>query len=205
MKMNRLMIIFGLSTLTLSACKDNEREVDDVEDIEVVEENFQEDLEELRGDDPLVSAVSGDPSLSTFAAGLQVWNVEDSLEIAQKPIVIFAPTNTAYSAVYQEHGRDWIGSSSENIIPYHIVKSGMGSTGLKQEINNANGSLKLETMQGEELVVSMSNGAITLTGTSETTAKVTDSINTEAGTIYIIDEVLLPNAVDKEATITAQK
>lgn len=205
MKMNRTLMILGLSFLTLSACKDNEREVEtEVEDIEVVEENFQQDLEQMRQDDSLVSQVSARPELSTFAAGLQVWNVEDSLANAQRPIVIFAPTNDAYSNIYQEHGRELLGSTSNRIIPYHIIKSGIGTNGLKQEIQNANGSLRVQTMQGEELVLSMNGGNITLTGGNETTAQVIDSVQSPGGTIYIVDEVLLPNEVDTEVTITAE-
>lgn len=206
MKMNRILIIFGLSFLTLSACKDNEREVEnEVEDIEVVEENFEESVAQMRGDDTLVSEVSRRPELSTFAAGLQVWNVEDSLEVAEKPIVIFAPTNDAYSNIYQEHGRELIGATSDAIVPYHVVRSGIGAAGLQRAIQNSNNALRVQTMQGEELMLSMDSGKISLTGNNEAKAQVMDSISTEVGTIYIINEVLLPNEVDTEMTITAEQ
>ena len=206
MKLNRIFIVAGFSILTLSACKDNEREVEnEVQDIEVVEENFEQSVAEMRGDDTLVSEVSRRPELSTFAAGLQVWNVEDSLEVAEKPVVIFAPTNDAYSNIYQEHGRELIGATSDEIVPYHVVRSGIGAAGLQRAIQNANNGLRIQTMQGEELMLSMDSGKITLTGNNDVKAQVMDSISNEVGTIYIVDGVLLPNAIDTEMTITAEQ
>ena len=205
MKMNRLIWMFSIIFVSLSACKDNEREVDtEVEDLEMQEENFDANVEDLRERNSTVDAIEGNPELSTFATGLNTWNIEDTLDQVNESYMVFAPSNRAYSRVYQQQGYDILETSPEAVIPYHMVKADYSMEELKQEIQQANGSLKLPTFEGEEITFSLEGENIVLTGATGETANVTESFDIENGTAFIIDGVLLPEGI-ASVTITTEK
>lgn len=205
MKIKNLILLFsGLLMLGTVSCKDNEREAEnEIEDIEVQEENFEERVEQMRQRNSTVDAIEGNPELSTFATGLNVWNVEDTLDQVTQSYMVFAPSNRAYSRVYRQQGYDVLETSPESVIPYHMVKADYTMDQLKQEIRNANGSLKLPTFEGEEISFSLEGDKVVLTGATGVKANILESFDIENGTAYIIDSVLLPEGIET-VTITAE-
>ena len=199
MKFKNLAFLFFISLFTLWSCKDKEREVEEIEPEEQAEA-FEEDLEEMRQDDGIVVQVEGNPALSTFATGLNAWNIGEELSDEKGPFTIFAPDNNAYSTMYQDQGNEVLQANNDAIIQYHIVKGEMTAEQLKQEVQNANGTYKLKTLTDEELTVSMEGDKILLQDSSGDTATVTSSSSTEQGVIHIIDKVLLPTDLEVEIT-----
>ena len=204
MKIKNLIFIFGFLFVTLTACKDKEQEVE-VEDLEAQEEAFDQQLEEMRQRNSTVDAIEGNPELSTFAAGLNVWNVEDTLDLVNQNYMVFAPSNRAYSRVYRQQGYDVLETSPQSVIPYHMVKADYTPEELRQEIKNANGNLVLPTFEGEDITFSLDGDTIVLTGATGEKANVTENFSIENGTAYIIDSVLLPAGLDTGVTITAEE
>lgn len=205
MKIERLIWILSLLFVGFTACKDNEREVDtDTETLEMQEENFDESVEDMRQRNATVDAIEGNPELSTFATGLNAWNVEDTLDMVTGSYMVFAPSNRAYSRVYQQQGYDILETSPESVIPYHIVTASYTMDQLKQEIQKANGSLALATLEGEEITFSMEGDKIVLTGATGEKANIMESFSIENGTAYIIDTVLMPEGISS-VTITAEE
>ena len=202
MKRRNLIFLFLFSLLTLWSCKDKEREVEKIEPEEQAEA-FEEDLEEVRRDDGIVVEVEGNPELSTFATGLNTWNIGEELNDANGPFTIFAPDNNAYSTLYRDQGQEVLQVNNDAIIQYHIVKGKMTADQLKQEVKKANGTYKLETMADEQLTVSVEGDKIMLKDSTGDTATVTKSDSTAKGVIHIIDKVLLPT--DLKVEITADK
>lgn len=204
-----LIFLFGLLVISLSSCKDNEREEDemdnDIESLTTDEETFDERVEEMRQRNATVDAIEGNPQLSTFAQGLNVWNVENRLDNMDGRYIIFAPTNTAYSNVYTEQGKDRLETNPDEVISYHIVMRDLDMDQLKSEIKNANGKLMLPTFSEEEITAGMDGDNIVLTGNTGIKANITDSFEIENGTAYVIDAVLLPEGLDTEVTIEAEK
>ena len=204
-----LIFLFGLLVISLSSCKDNEREEDemdnDIESLTTDEESFDERVEEMRQRNATVDAIEGNPQLSTFAQGLNVWNVEDRLDNMDGRYIIFAPTNTAYSNVYTEQGTDRLETNPDEVISYHIVMRDLDMDQLKSEIKNANGKLMLPTFSEEEITAGMDGDNIVLTGNTGIKANITNSFEIENGTAYVIDAVLLPEGLDTEVTIEAEK
>ena len=207
MRIKNLMILFcSLLVLGFSSCKENEREGEvDPESLEVQEENFEEEVEDLRQRNATVDAIEGNPELSTFATGLNAWNVEDKLGKVTQSYMVFAPSNRAYSRVYRQQGYDLLETTPEAVIPYHIVKADYTLDQLKQEIRNANGTLMLPTFEGEEITFSMDGDNVVLKGATGVTATISESFDIENGTAYIIDSVLLPEGIDTEAVITVEE
>ena len=202
--MNKLIWLFAVLFVGFSACKDNEREVDtDDGNLEMQEENFDANVEELRQRNSTVDAIEGNPELSTFATGLNTWNVEDTLDQVSHSYMVFAPSNRAYSRVYREHGYDILETTPEAVIPYHIVKGDHNMEELKTEIQNAGGSLVLSTFEGEDITFSMDGDNVVLTGATGVTANIQETFDIENGTAYIIDSVLLPEGI-ASVTITTE-
>lgn len=191
--------------LGFSSCKDNEREVEsDPESLEVQEENFDESLEELRQRNSTVDAIEGNPELSTFATGLNAWNIEDTLDQVTQDYMVFAPSNRAYSRVYRQQGYDVLETTPEAVIPYHMVKVNYTLDELKEEIRNANGALVLPTFEGEEITFTLDGDKVVLTGATGVTANIMETFDIENGTAYIIDTVLLPEGIET-VTITVEE
>lgn len=199
MKLKNLMCVMCAVLISMTSCRDNEPDGEEVDIMETETETFEEELEEARSDDGIVIAVEGNPELSTFATGLNAWNIEDELDDEQGPFTIFAPSNLAYSTLYEDHdGNAILRTENEAIIEYHIVPHGMSADQLRQEIQNTDGSYSLNTMGEEEITVSMEGDQIVLMDTSGNTARVTESDSTEYGYIHIIDKVLLPTDLGVE-------
>lgn len=202
MRLNKFLIMFSFMFITLTSCKDNERESETIEPVETTDENFNENLSNARSNNDVVNAVESNPELSTFATGLNAWNVEDSIGSTEGEMLIFAPTNLAYSEVAQREGQQMISLDSEEIISYHILNTSDDLAQLRQEIRNTNGAVKVQTMQGEELELSLDGNSLVLTGATGVSARVTDSIQAGNGMVYVIDKVLLPRDTNKEVRIT---
>ncbi|UZH54418.1 fasciclin domain-containing protein [Salinimicrobium tongyeongense] len=204
MKMRNIMMLSGFLIMLLGACKNNETNNADTQSPEVQEENFDERVKELRQRNATVDAIEGNPELSTFATGLNTWNVEDTLDSVNGPYMVFAPSNRAYSRVYRQQGYDILETSPESVIPYHMVKADFTQEELKQEIQNAKGSLVLPTFEGENITFSLEGDKIVLTGATGEKANISESFEIENGTGFIIDKVLLPEGINR-LTITAEQ
>lgn len=194
-----VLILTFLSALTLWSCKDKERGVEEMEPQERAEA-FEEDLEELREDDGVVVEIEGNPELSTFAEGLNAWNIGEELNDANGPFTVFAPSNTAYSLMYRDQGREVLHVNNDVIIQYHIVEGNMTADQLKQEVESANGDLQLDTMSGEKLTVSLEGDKIILKDSSGDKATITGSSASDYGVVHTIDKVLLPTNLEVEIT-----
>lgn len=204
MKWNRWIFITGFLFLGLNSCKNEEEETVDPENMEQEAEVFEEELSEFRERNVVVDAIEANPELSTFAAGLNVWNIEDALQKIEGPYTIFAPTNTAYSAVYGQQGYDVLDNHPDEVIPYHIVRAAFKPEELRKEIEEAGGEVSYDTLEGEEIVFSLDGDDIVLTGATGDKARVTGSFPIENGTAYTIDAVLLPEGIDTDVTITGE-
>ncbi|MHA6281348.1 fasciclin domain-containing protein [Salinimicrobium sp. CAU 1759] len=206
MKIQYLVLCSAFLIFSLNSCKDNEREVDrDAESLEMQEENFDESVENLRERNSTVDAIEGNPELSTFATGLNVWNIEDTLDMVTEPYMVFAPSNRAYSRVYRQQGYDILETTPESVIPYHMVKANYTHDELKQEIRNANGSLVLPTFEGEEITFKMDGDKVVLVDANGVTANIMETFDIENGTAYIIDTVLLPAGLVEPVTLSTEE
>lgn len=209
MKLNKIyLMLLALLFVGFTSCKDNERETETFEDTEAQDEAFNERLEEARGNNDVLAAVRSNAELSTFAEGLLTLNVEDSLETGEEQnregseLVIFAPTNLAYSQVHQNDDQEMLGTDSEELTSYHIVRTEGDMRSLREEIRNTNDTLVVESMQGEDLKLSLDGNDLVITGVTGESARVTDSIEAGNGMVYIIDRVLMPRDTSREVTIT---
>lgn len=203
--MNLKKFIWSLSLLLVfTACKDRETEAEVPLEDELETETLEQEYP-YPENDQLVTAIEADPELSTFGVALNAWNVEDRIQTLEGPLTIFAPSNAGYSGLNQEHGQQLIELNSEEIVEYHVVRSGFTMDELKQQIQQSQDSLKLETLSGEQLAVTMDGNTVTLHGATGDKANITSSFEAGEGQVFVIDQVLLPEDVRNRITLTAEE
>ncbi|MFI6299396.1 fasciclin domain-containing protein [Nonomuraea sp. NPDC050790] len=132
-------------------------------------------------DDPVATAASNNPVLSTLVTAVQKAGLADTLNSAEA-ITVFAPTNDAFAAI-PKATLDKVLADKETltkILTYHVVAGKKAPADL--------GAADLKTLQG---------GTLSVKGTGESytvndAAVVCGNVPTGNATVYIIDKVLMP-------------
>ncbi|MFF9148616.1 fasciclin domain-containing protein [Streptomyces sp. NPDC014861] len=133
-------------------------------------------------DDPVATAASNNPELSTLVTAVQKAGLVDTLNDAED-ITVFAPTNDAFAKIPKADLDKVLADKATltKILTYHVVDESVEKSDL------ADGSFK--TLQG---------GTITTDGSGDT-YKVNDSasivcgdVETSNATVHLIDTVLMP-------------
>lgn len=137
----------------------------------------------------IVELAQATPDLSILVEAVVAANLVDTLK-GPGPFTVFAPTNAAFEALLAE-----LGITKEEllargdlaaILTYHVAN---GKT-LAADLSDGQ---TIPTVQGEDIVVDITESIVTLNGISEVTA--TDILASN-GVVHLIDTVLLPPAAD---------
>jgi uncharacterized surface protein with fasciclin (FAS1) repeats len=134
--------------------------------------------------DPVATAASNTPELSTLVTAVKKADLVNTLNSAQG-ITVFAPTNDAFSALPKATLDKALGDPKgllTTVLTYHVVPGQLTPDQLA-------GSHK--TLQGSTLEVTGSGQDFTVNGNSSV---VCGNIQTANATVYLIDQVLLPNS-----------
>jgi uncharacterized surface protein with fasciclin (FAS1) repeats len=131
--------------------------------------------------DPVATAASNNPVLSTLVTAVKKAGLVDTLNSAQN-ITVFAPTNDAFKKIPAKTLKKVLADKKtlSSILTYHVVGQKVAPSGL------ASGDFK--TLQG---------GMVTTSGSGES-YKVNDAnvicgnVQTANATVYIIDSVMMP-------------
>jgi uncharacterized surface protein with fasciclin (FAS1) repeats len=134
--------------------------------------------------DPVATAASNTPQLSTLVTAVKKAGLVDTLNTAQG-ITVFAPINDAFAAVPKPTLDKALGDPNgllTTVLTYHVVPGQLTPDQLA-------GSHK--TLQGGTLQVSGSGQDFKVNGNSSV---VCGNIQTANATVYLIDQVLLPKS-----------
>jgi uncharacterized surface protein with fasciclin (FAS1) repeats len=134
--------------------------------------------------DPVATAASNTPALSTLVTAVTKADLVNTLNTAQG-ITVFAPTNDAFAAVPKPTLDKALGDPKgllTTVLTYHVVPGQLPPDQLA-------GTHK--TLQGDTIQVSGSGQDFTINGNSSV---VCGNIQTANATVYLIDQVLLPNS-----------
>ncbi|MFD3335905.1 fasciclin domain-containing protein [Streptomyces sp. NPDC058700] len=133
-------------------------------------------------DDPVATAASNNPALSTLVAAVEKAGLVDTLNNA-KDITVFAPTNEAFAKI-PKADLDKVLADKEmltKILTYHVVDQPVDKADL------ADGSFK--TLQGGTLTTAGSGDAYKV---NDSAAIVCGDVHTSNATVHVIDTVLMP-------------
>ncbi|MEV6247490.1 fasciclin domain-containing protein [Streptomyces sp. NPDC051742] len=132
--------------------------------------------------DPVATAASNNPALSTLVAAVKQAGLVDTLNNAEN-ITVFAPTNDAFAKI-PKADLDKVLADKDmltKILTYHVVGQKLTPKQLE------NGSF--ETLQTGTLTTEGSGEAYTVNDSSKV---VCGNVPTANATVYIVDTVLMP-------------
>jgi uncharacterized surface protein with fasciclin (FAS1) repeats len=132
--------------------------------------------------DPVATAAANTSDLSTLVTAVKKADLVDTLNTAQA-ITVFAPTNDAFAALPKATLDQALGDPNgllTTVLTYHVVPGQLTPDQLA-------GSHK--TLQGSTIKVTGSGEDFTVNGN---TGVVCGNIKTANATVYLIDQVLLP-------------
>ncbi|MDN5859180.1 MAG: fasciclin domain-containing protein [Pseudonocardia sp.] len=146
------------------------------------------------GPQPVATAASTNPLLTTLVAAVGAANLGDTLN-SQKAITVFAPYDPAFAAVKEALGADKFAAllkdtkTLSSILTLHVVGTRYDASGLTE-------AKTVKSLAGGELTISGNKqDGLTVTDPAGNTAKVLcGNIPTSNATVFVIDKVLMPKA-----------
>ncbi|MFI9649327.1 fasciclin domain-containing protein [Streptomyces sp. NPDC052040] len=132
--------------------------------------------------DPVATAASNNPALSTLVSAVQKAGLVDTLNNAQD-ITVFAPTNDAFKKIPKATLDKVLNDKAEltKILTYHVVGKKLTPKDLE------NGSFA--TLEKSQVMTSGSGESYTVNGSAKV---VCGNVRTANANVYIIDSVLMP-------------
>ncbi|MFD3550123.1 fasciclin domain-containing protein [Streptomyces sp. NPDC058655] len=132
--------------------------------------------------DPVATAASNNPALSTLVAAVKQAGLVDTLNNA-KDITVFAPTNEAFAKIPKADLDKVLADKATltKILTYHVVGEKLTPKQLE------NGSF--DTLEKTKLTTAGSGEAYKVNGTSNV---VCGNVKTANANVYIVDTVLMP-------------
>lgn len=139
----------------------------------------------------IVELAQDTPELSVLVEALVAADLVETLQ-GEGPFTVFAPTNDAFAALLEAQGfADLDALIAElgvealaDILAYHVASGEV----LEDDLSDGQ---TIPTVQGEDIVVDITEGVVTLNGISEVT---NPNIQASNGVVHLIDTVLLPPA-----------
>lgn len=131
--------------------------------------------------DPVATAASHNPLLSTLVSAVTAAGLGDTLNSAQN-ITVFAPTNDAFAKVPADQLKALLADKDKltKVLTYHVVPDRLAPASLA-------GSHK--TLEGADVKVAGSGAAYTVNNNSKVLC---GNVQTANATVYIVDTVLMP-------------
>lgn len=132
----------------------------------------------------IVENAAGSADHTTLVAAVKAADLAGTLSGAG-PFTVFAPTNAAFDKLpkgtVDKLLKPEMKADLAKVLTYHVVPGSMMAADLKD-------GMKLKTVQGEELMVSIKDGKVMINGANVTIADVVSS----NGVTHVIDAVLMP-------------
>ena len=189
------MLAASASVLMLSACNNEKKS----EDATVITSDTTKMAEEPKMNEEagvmvggakrvasknIVENASGSSDHTTLVAAVKAAGLAETLSGAG-PFTVFAPTNEAFAKLPAGTVDNLIKPEMKKdltaVLTYHVVPGALKAADLKD-------GMKLKTVQGKELMVSVKDGKVMVDGATVTTADVISS----NGVTHVIDGVLMP-------------
>jgi uncharacterized surface protein with fasciclin (FAS1) repeats len=139
-------------------------------------------------DDPVATAASNNPVLSTLVQAVMQANLVDTLNSAQD-VTVIAPANPAFEAIPPDTLQAVLADNAQltAILSHHVIEGRLAPDELAGTHTTLNGDEVTIEGSGEDFTV-----AQTVTGTPASV--ICGNVQTANATVYIVDQVLAPAA-----------
>ena len=169
--MNKLVL--SLTLISCLAFSKNSSAQETIVDVAVNNENFTTLVTALAAAD-LVSALQG-----------------------EGPFTVFAPTNDAFAKIDAETLASLLEKDNKkalvNILTYHVVSGKLTSKDVVAALKKGNGTVELETLNGQVITVMQKDNKIWLKDTNGNVSEITATdVMGSNGVIHVIDTVVIP-------------
>ncbi|PBC75483.1 putative surface protein with fasciclin (FAS1) repeats [Streptomyces sp. TLI_235] len=133
--------------------------------------------------DPVATAASNNPLLSTLVTAVTQAGLVDTLNSAQN-ITVFAPTDDAFAKLPKADLDAVLADKAKltKILTYHVAPGRLAPTALAGDH---------KTLQGDSVEVTGSDEEFTVNGNSKVLC---GNVQTANATVYIVDTVLMPTS-----------
>lgn len=192
MQYPRFLTLLSLfAFVAFAGCGDAER-TDYEESPEIVEEQTQPTN--------TILTEAENAGLTTFRTAVAAAGLDETLT-GPGPFTVFAPSDEAFNALPEGTLESLLEPESRDelrrILTYHVIPRRVMSGDLS-------GQMSAASVQGQNLTVNATDGAVTLTDAQGNTATVTTAdIEAGNGVIHVINSVLRPGEDDAMADTTA--
>ncbi|OOC56000.1 MULTISPECIES: fasciclin domain-containing protein [Nocardiopsis] len=134
-------------------------------------------------DDPVATAASNNPVLSTLVTAVQEADLVDTLNSAED-VTVFAPADPAFAEIPEEDLNALLADQEQltEVLTYHVVEGRQTPSDLE------NGTFT--SLQGGEVTTEGSGEEFTVNGEA---GVICGNVQTANATVYIIDGVLMPS------------
>ncbi|GAB3548437.1 putative surface protein with fasciclin (FAS1) repeats [Actinopolyspora lacussalsi] len=137
-------------------------------------------------DDPVGTAASNNPLLTSLTKAVQTAGLVDTLNKSDASYTVFAPANSAFEKLDPATLEALLNDPAKkeqltNILTYHVVPERMNA----EELGNAG---EVETVNGKTVPISGSGENIKIDGANVQVG----NVPTANATVFVIDEVLMP-------------
>jgi uncharacterized surface protein with fasciclin (FAS1) repeats len=145
----------------------------------------------------IVENAVNSPINKTLVAAVKAGGLVDTLN-SPGPFTVFAPTDDAFAklpagtvdTLIKPENKDTL----DKILTYHVVAGKVSAKQLEGMVKKGGGKASLKTVQGEDLIATVSGGKIILTDAKGGMATITTAdVFQSNGVIHVIDTVLMPN------------
>ena len=156
--------------------------------VEAVESGPEDGTLAGMADDPVGTAASSNPVLTTLVSAVTAADLVDTLNSAEE-LTVFAPTDCAFAeldpATLEAALADPTGLLT-TVLGFHVIPQRLAAADLTD-------GMELETFTGETLVVAVDGDTITLND-GGATVQVPD-VETANASVFLIDSVMIPPSV----------
>jgi len=144
----------------------------------------------------IVQNAVNSPVHKTLVAAVKAAGLVDTLN-SPGPFTVFAPTDDAFAKLPAGTVDNLVQPENKatltKVLTYHVVPGTYSTAKLMKEIKSNGGTLKLKTVEGDELSFMMANGGIKITDDKGGSAMITTAnVYQSNGVIQVVDSVLMP-------------
>ncbi len=201
--MEREIKLLGITFLTaflLSSCGDTKKQkkegvAEEIDEVLEIQEPMAPEIGENM--ESVVDVVMSNPEYATLTKWLKSAELVNTMQ-SMSPVTLFAPTNDGFTKMPEEKVADLMQPQGRDrlisVLKYHTVEGTYDAEKLQTKIDENDGVFFLESLQGNTLKVTNTNGNLILTGELGDSAKIQQpNLRSSKGIIHGIDNVLLPN------------
>jgi uncharacterized surface protein with fasciclin (FAS1) repeats len=144
----------------------------------------------------IVQNAVNSPVHKTLVAAVKAAGLVDTLN-SPGPFTVFAPTDDAFAKLPAGTVDNLVQPENKatltKVLTYHVVPGTYSTAKLMKEIKSNGGTLKLKTVEGNELSFMMANGGIKIIDDKGGFAMITTAnVYQSNGVIQVVDSVLMP-------------